>query len=197
MPFMDLPNVKSLSTSQIIVIKDGFPWETDVHEILAYNADKLVEFLKRELEIERDRLLEKIFYKTLERIFIENRLYKKIETVKTLEGIHETLENSFKPYHKKLMREPTHEDREKLLQIPIRRISQFDIDKNKEEIAAFRRELVATWKNISKMSKNTRFEYLKKLIEKFGKEYPAKNPHQSDRRDRPARDRNQRDQSGL
>ena len=53
-------------TSQIIVIKDGQPWETDVHEILKFNADKLVEFLKRELEIERDRLLEKIFYKTLE-----------------------------------------------------------------------------------------------------------------------------------
>src|SRR5579872_4976713 len=50
--------------SQIIVIKDGLPWETDVNEILAYNATKVVEFLRRELEIERDRLLEKIFYKT-------------------------------------------------------------------------------------------------------------------------------------
>src|SRR3990167_9517139 len=107
--------------SQITVIKGGMPWETDVHEILAYNAAKLVEFLKRELEIERDRILEKIFYKTLERIFIENRIYKKIETVKTLEGIHTTLEEAFKPYLKKLLREPTHEDREKLLQIPIRR----------------------------------------------------------------------------
>src|SRR5262249_18619158 len=72
-------------SSQIVVIKEGFPWETDVHEVLAYNAQKLVEFLKQELEIERDRILEKLFYKTLERIFIENRLYKKIETIKTLE----------------------------------------------------------------------------------------------------------------
>ena len=56
-------------TSQIIVIKDGYPWETDVHEILAYNADKVVEFLKLELEIERERLQEKIFYKTLETNF--------------------------------------------------------------------------------------------------------------------------------
>src|SRR3990167_9038894 len=116
-------------SSQIIVIKEGMPWETNVHDILAYNAEKLVEFLKRELVIERDRLLEKIFYKTLERIFIENRLYKKIETVKTLDGIHETLSQSLKPYRKKLVREPTQEDRDKLLQIPIRRISQFDIDK--------------------------------------------------------------------
>ncbi len=73
--------------------------------------------------------------RTLERIFIENQIYKKIETVKTLEGIHETLEASFKPFRKKLLRDPTHDDREKLLQIPIRRISHFDIDKNLEEIA--------------------------------------------------------------
>src|SRR5579872_3667521 len=136
--------------SQIIVIKDGLPWETDVHEILAYNAGKVVHFLKWELEIERDRLLEKIFYKTLERIFIENRLYKKIETVKSLEGIHETLTESFKPYRKKLIREPTHEDRERLLQIPIRRISQFDIDKNKDEIAA----LEKTHHDVEKNLKN-------------------------------------------
>ena len=87
-------------TSQVIVIKDGQPWETDVHEILKYNAEKLVEFLKRELEIERERLLEKIFYKTLERIFIENRIYKKIETVKTLEGIHDALEAPSSPIEK-------------------------------------------------------------------------------------------------
>lgn len=160
-------------TSQIIVIKDGLPWETDVHEILAYNAGKVVEYLKRELEIERDRLLEKIFYKTLERIFIENRLYKKIETVKTLEMIHETLDESFKPFRKKLIREPTHEDRERLLQIPIRRISQFDIDKNKEEIAI----LEETHRDVEKNLRNVKkyaIEHLKKLILKYGKEYPRK-----------------------
>ncbi|NNM42744.1 MAG: DNA topoisomerase IV subunit A, partial [Chlamydiae bacterium] len=160
-------------TSQIIVIKDGYPWETDVHEILSYNATKVVEFLKRELEIERDRLLEKIFYKTLERIFIENRLYKKIETIKTLEGIHETLTELFKPYRKKLMREPTHDDIEKLLQIPIRRISQFDIDKNKEEISLLEENL----HNVEKSLKNVKkyaIEHLKKLIAKFGEDYPRK-----------------------
>jgi topoisomerase-4 subunit A len=159
--------------SQIIVIKDGLPWETDVHEILAFNAAKVVEYLKRELEIERDRLLEKVFYKTLERIFIENRLYKKIETVKTLEKIHETLDESFKPFQKKLIRVPTHEDRERLLQIPIRRISQFDIDKNKEEITI----LEETHRDVEKNLKNVKkfaIEHLKKLILKFGKDYPRK-----------------------
>lgn len=160
-------------SSQVILIKEGFPWEADVHEILAYNAAKLVEFLKRELQIERDRLLEKIFYKTLERIFIEKRLYKKIETLKTLEAIHDELEKAFKPFRKKLLREPTHEDREKLLQIPIRRISQFDIDKNKEEIALLEEALHLVERRLKNVKKYA-IDYLKSLILKFGKDYPRR-----------------------
>jgi len=159
--------------SSVIVIKEGLPWETDVYEILAYNAKKLVEFLKRELEIEKGRLLEKIFYKTLERIFIENRLYKKIETVKTLEGIHTTLEEALTPYLKKLLRTPTHEDREKLLQIPIRRISRFDIDNNQEEIVALNESLAQVEKSLKNVTKYA-IAYLKNLIERFGKQYPRK-----------------------
>ena len=160
-------------TSQIIVIKDDKPWETDIHEILAYNASKLVEFLKQELHIERDRLLERIFYKTLERIFIENKIYKKIETLKSLEAIYEMLEKAFKPYSKKLLQEPTHEILEKLLQIPIRRISQFDIDKNKEEISL----LEEAHKKVEKHLKNVKkyaIDYLKNLIVKYGKDFPRK-----------------------
>lgn len=160
-------------TSQVIVIKEGYPWETDVHEILNYNTTKLVEFLKWELEIERARLEEKIFYKTLERIFIENRLYKKIETVKTLEGIHEALESAFKPYRRKLIREPNHSDRERLLQIPIRRISQFDINKNQDEIALLQQTQEEVKKNLKNI-KRFAISYIKQLLEKFGKEYPRK-----------------------
>lgn len=160
-------------TSQIVVIKDGLPWEADVHEILAYNAEKLVEFLRRELEIERDRLLEKLFYKTLERIFIENRLYKKIETIKTLDGIHKTLETLFTPYQKELQRKPTFDDRERLLQIPIRRISQFDIDKNQEEIELLTKALRDVEKELKNVKKFA-IDYLKKLIQKFGKDFPRK-----------------------
>lgn len=159
--------------SQIIVIKDNLPWETDVNEVLSYNTEKLVEFLKRELEIERDRIDEKIFYKTLERIFIENKIYKKIETVKTLEGIHDVLEASFKPFRKKLLRDPTHDDMEKLLQIPIRRISRFDIDKNRDEIAILEETQREVEKNLKTVKKFT-IRYLQTLIEKFGNDFPRK-----------------------
>jgi topoisomerase-4 subunit A len=160
-------------SSQIIVIKDNRPWETDVHEILKLHAEKLVTYHKRELEIERDRILEKIFYKTLEQIFIENRLYKKIETVKTLEGIHEAIADSLKPFHKQLIRVPTEDDREKLLQIPIRRISRFDIDKNQEEIAKLEEMLAEVERHLKAVKRYT-INYIKKLIQKYGKEYPRK-----------------------
>jgi topoisomerase-4 subunit A len=133
----------------------------------------LVEFLRLELELEKNRLLEKIFYKTLERIFIENRLYKKIETVKTLEGIHTTLIESLKPYRKKLLREPTEVDRDKLLQIPIRRISQFDIDKNREEVEILEELLKKVERHLRNVKKYA-IDYLKTLLEKYRDQFPRR-----------------------
>ena len=158
---------------QMVVIKDDNPWETDVDEILKLHAGLLKGYLKSELEIEQNRLLEKIFDKTLEQIFIENRLYKKIETVKTNEMIHSTVENSLKPFHKNLARIPTQEDREKLLNIPIRRISRFDLDKNQEEIAGYNKQLKVVEKNLRNI-KGYAINYLEDLIKKYGKEYPRR-----------------------
>jgi topoisomerase-4 subunit A len=160
-------------TSQVIVIKDNLPWETDVHAILEHHAEKLMQYHKRELEIEKERLLEKIFAKTLEQIFIENRLYKQIETIKTLEGIHEAIAKAFVPYHKDLLRIPTHEDRERLLQMPIRKISRFDLDKSLNEVKALHEELQEVEKHLKNVRKFT-IAYLKGLIKKFGKEYPRR-----------------------
>lgn len=159
--------------SQVIVIKDAFPWETDVHSILTYHADQLVAYLRQELDLEKNALLEKIFHKTLERIFIEEKIYKKIETVKTLEGIHEALETAFKPFHRKLLRTPTHNDRERLLQIPIRRISRFDIERNQEEIAEFKEKLALVEKHLRNVKRFT-IAYLKQLIDEYGEQFPRK-----------------------
>lgn len=159
--------------SQIITIRDGKPWETDVHEILIYNTENTVDFHRLELQIEKDRLLEKIFYKSLERLFIEKRIYKNIEKIKTLEGIHECLVEEFKPYKKKLLREPNEDDRNRLLQIPIRRISQFDILKNQEEIALLESQLAEVEKHLKNVKKYT-IAYLNRLIEKFGADFPRR-----------------------
>lgn len=160
-------------SSQIVVIKDNLPWETDVGQILEYHTELLQGYLRKELELERDSILEKIFNRTLEQIFIENRLYKKIENDDTYEKVHTTIETSLVPFHKDLSRIPTYDDRERLLSIPIRRISRFDIEKNQEEIMALQKQLARVEKDLKNIKKFT-INYLTGLIEKYGKEYPRK-----------------------
>lgn len=159
--------------SQVVVIKDDLPWEPTVDEILHYHVEKLQGYLQKELELVRDRLLQKIFEKSLEQIFIENRLYKKIETVADYDEIHKVIAKSLEPFHKDLIRIPTLEDREKLLNIPIRRISRFDIEKNQDEIVALGKEKQAVEKDLKNIVKFT-INYLKELIQKYGKHFPRK-----------------------
>lgn len=159
--------------SQIVVIKDGLPIETDVDSVLRHNTEKLQSYLQQELELQRDRLLEKIFHKTLEQIFIENRLYKKIETVSDYEKIHSTVAKSLQPYHKKLSRIPSYDDRERLLQIPIRRISRFDLDKSQDQIQELIDALADVEKSLKKIKAFT-ISYLKKLVKKFAPLHPRR-----------------------
>lgn len=163
---------------QLVVIKDNLPWEPSVNEVLELHVEKLQEYLKMELEIERNRLMEKIFDKTLEQIFIENRLYKKIEHVSSNDKIHETVAHSLEPYHEQLLRIPTHDDREKLLNIPIRRISKFDLDKNQEEIVATKQLLAKIEKDLKHIKKFT-INYLRSLIDKYGEMFPRKTQFQA------------------
>lgn len=159
--------------SQIVVIKDNMPWEADVEEILHFHTEKLQEYLRRELEIEEGRLREKIFEKSLEQIFIENRLYKQIENVDSYEMIHQTIAKSLKPYHKQLIREPNYEDRERLLNIPIRRISRFDLAKSQEEIVSFQTQLAKVEKDLKNIKK-VAIRYLQNLLKKYSKDYPRR-----------------------
>ncbi len=164
--------------SSIVVIKDNLPWEPTVDEILELHTHLLQGYLRKELEIERDKLIEKIFQKTLEQIFIENRLYKKIETISSYDKIHSTVESSLEPFHKELSRIPIYEDREHLLNIPIRRISRFDLDKNLEEIASIRTQLAKVEKDLKNIKKFT-INYIRGLIQKYGKEFARKTELQS------------------
>jgi topoisomerase IV subunit A len=159
--------------SNIVVIVDNLPNEMTVNEILEENTTLLREFLQWELEIERDRIHEKVFQKTLEQIFIENRLYKKLETIKSYDQIHDTVASSLKPFHKQLLRVPTHDDRERLLNMPIRRISRFDLSKNEDEVAVLEGRLQEVEKHLKSMKRFT-INYIKGLIKKYRKDFPRK-----------------------
>lgn len=159
--------------SQMIVIRDNMPWEGTVTEILQEHVERLKGYLKQELELERTELLEKIFLKTLEQLFIENRLYKKIEELTEYEKIHSTISKSLQPFHQQLLRIPTEDDRERLLSIPIRRISRFDIEKNQQDIAALQQRLAQVEKELKNIKQFT-IRYLKDLLKTYEKHYPRR-----------------------
>lgn len=159
--------------SQVILIKDNQPWEGDVHEVLRYNADHLKEIIKKELELEKRQLLDKIYEKTLEQIFIEERLYKVIEEVEEYSSIHQVIGAALEPFHSLLSSVPTQQDQERLLSIPIRRISRFDIAKNQKEISEIRRRLAALEKELKNIPQ-VAINYLRKLIEKYGASHPRR-----------------------
>jgi topoisomerase-4 subunit A len=165
-------------SSQMIVIKDDMPVEMSVSDILKLHVEKLQGYLKKELELLREHYLEKIFDKTLEQIFIENRIYNKMEEVSSYDKIHQVIEKGLEPFHDQLLRVPTHDDREKLLNIPIRRISRFDINKNQDEVAATQKLLLGVEKNLKNLKKFA-VGYLQDLLEKYGKEFPRKTALQS------------------
>ncbi|MDF2577994.1 MAG: parC [Chlamydiales bacterium] len=163
---------------QMIVIKDSLPWETTVDEMLRFHVELLQGYLRKELEIKRGQLLEKIFQKSLERIFIENRIYKAIEELTNYQDIHNAITNGLIPFYPQFSRIPNAEDRERLLNIPIRRISLFDMDKNLQEIQATNKELQHIEKELGNIPKFT-IRYLKTLLAKYGDLYPRRTKLQS------------------
>ncbi|AEJ19766.1 DNA topoisomerase IV subunit A [Gracilinema caldarium] len=119
----------------LLVIKDGMPTIMTVTEVIEYHAKQLVSILTKELELERSELLDKVHLRTLERIFIEERIYKAIEEMKTAEAVQKAVIDGFKPFMKEIgKRGVSPEDVEHLLKIPIRRISLYDINKAKAEL---------------------------------------------------------------
>ena len=117
-----------------LVIRDKLPHVCTVSDVIRYHADHIIEVSKQELEVQRGHLFDKLHTRTLERIFIEERIYKRIEQKRTQEAVVQAIRTGFEPYLDQLVREITDDDIDHLLKIPIRRISLFDIEKNKEEI---------------------------------------------------------------
>src|SRR5437762_3969601 len=106
--------------SRIIVIKDNRPVEMTVSEVLRENTAKLVKDLKRELELKQHKLEEELHFKTLVRIFVENRIYKKIEQCRTNEAVVQAIHEGFRPFRREMLRDLAEADVEMLLGVRIR-----------------------------------------------------------------------------
>ncbi len=158
-------------SSRIIVIKENRPVELTVSEVLQENTAQLVELLKRELELKQRQLEDELHYRTLERIFIEERIYKLIEKCKTGEAVTAAVYEGFIPFRKQLVRDIADPDVEKLLQVRIRRISLFDINKHREEMDQVKADLADTQKNLKSLTKYA-IGHLEVLLEKYRPIYP-------------------------
>jgi len=157
--------------SRIVVIKDNRPVELTVSEVLRENTAQLVELLKRELELKLKQLEDELHFRTLERIFIEERIYKAIEKCKTNEAVMAAVHEGFKPFRKQLYRDLVDADVEKLLSVRIRRISLFDINKHREETDKVKADLEQTRKDLKNLTKFV-IAHLEALLEKYGPQYP-------------------------
>ena len=157
--------------SRIVIIKNNRPVELTVSEVLRENTDQLVAVLKRELELREKQLLDELHYRTLERIFIEERIYKKIEQCKTNAAVSAAVHEGFKPFKQELIRELAAADVERLLQVRIRRISLFDMNQHREEMARTKVELDQTRKHLKGLTKYV-IGHLEALLEKYGPQYP-------------------------
>jgi len=157
--------------SRIVVIKDNRPVELTVSEVLRDNTEHLVATLKRELELKEQKLEQELHSKTLVRLFVENRLYKKIEQARTNEAVVAAIHEGLQPFRRQLRRDLSAEDVEMLLGIRIRRISLFDINRHREEMEKVKADLEATRQQLKNVTKYA-IAHLEALLAKYGPLYP-------------------------
>jgi topoisomerase-4 subunit A len=150
------------------VIIDDKPQFIPVSELLRKSTDKTVELLKRELEIKLGELEDQWHFASLERIFIENRIYRDIEEVETWEGVIEAIDEGLKQHIKHLKRAVTRDDIIRLTEIRIKRISKFDLDKAQQKIEALEAEIESVKYDLEHLI-DYAVAYFKRLLETYGK----------------------------
>lgn len=160
-------------TANMLAIKDDHPAILNVTEVVKHATDKLLDVLKAELKLEERELSDKLHAKTLEQIFIENRIYKEIEEQETAEKVNKSVINGLNPFKNVIKRDVSDDDVATLLRIPIRRISLYDINKATEEMVEIRKRLREVRKHL-KTLKDYAIGYLNGLLKKYGDQFPRK-----------------------
>lgn len=157
----------SISPNACIIVDDK-PQFTNVTEILKRNTDQTVELLTQELEIRKNELLEKILFSSLEKIFIENRIYRNIEECETWEAVLDTIDKGLDPFKPQFYREIVQDDIIRLTEIKIKRISRFDSFKADELMRRLEEELKETEHHLANIIDYS-IKYYERLLDKYGK----------------------------
>ena len=150
------------------VIENNKPLFVGVSEMLRQSTDHTVALLKLELEIKLNELEEQWHFASLERIFIENRIYRDIEEEETWEGVIAAIDRGLQPHIQHLKRPVTKDDIARLTEIKIKRISKFDIDKAQQKIEALEAQIEEVKSHLSNLI-NYAISYFKRLKIDYGK----------------------------
>ena len=150
------------------VIQHNHPQFLSVNDLVKSSADLTRELLRQELEIKLGELQEKWHFASLEKIFIEKRIYRDIEKEETWEGVISAVDKGLKPYVKIFKRAITQDDILRLLEIRIKRISKFDSFRADELIKGFENEIEEVEGHLAQMTRYA-VRYLKELKKKYGK----------------------------
>lgn len=149
------------------VIKEGKPVFIGVNELLTYNTHRTREILQQELTLQYQSLQEKILFASLEKIFIEQKIYRAIEASETWEQIIQTIDQGLDPYKKQFYRPLTLEDIAGLTELKIKRISKYDSQRAVEALLALEKELAETQYHLEHLTAYT-IQYYKNLLKKYG-----------------------------
>jgi len=150
------------------VIEDNTPKFLGVSDMLQQSTNHTLNLLKQELEVNLNELQEKWHFASLERIFIENRIYHKIEELDNWKEIIETIHTELKPHTKHLLRAVTDEDVEKLTEIKIKKITKFDLNKANEELLKLEAKIEEIKGYLANLT-DYAIAYFKNLKSKYGK----------------------------
>lgn len=157
----------SISPNACVIIDDK-PVFLSVNKILEYNTLQTKDLLNQELGIRKSELLEKLLFSSLEKIFIENRIYREIEECETWEAVLETIDHGLEPFKPDFYREITKEDIIRLTEIKIKRISKFDTFKADELMRKLTEELNEVNHHLENLT-DYAIQYYKDLLKKYGK----------------------------
>ena len=157
----------SISPNACVIVEEK-PLFIEVRDILNVNTKQTVDLLTQELEIRKQELMEKILFSSLEKIFIENRIYRDIEECETWEAVIATIDKGLDPFKPQFYREITEEDIVRLTEIKIKRISRFDTFKADELMNRLQEELKETEHHLANIVDYTT-AYYQRLLEKYGK----------------------------
>ena len=155
------------------VIENNKPLFIGVSEILKRSTQNTKELLKLELEYKKGDYESQWHYASLERIFIENRIYRDIENVETWKGVISAISSGLRPFTTHLKRDVVEDDIVRLTEIKIKRISKFDIDKAQVKIEAIEAELEKIVYNLKNLT-DFAIDYFKNLKSVYGKEKKRK-----------------------